>query len=318
MASISNTQTGVSQFLRAYHVIGRDSTRVDTALTAETCSRLHAVIHWSDDRWFLKDLSKHGTWVDGVRCSTDTRLSDEHLIQFGPDTSELWKLEDLSAPNDLLIEDSDGSMTLALEKYVVLPGDRQAHALMYEPTLGGWCLYSADESESVAGPFGHGDYVVCGNKRWRVFTADPRTSTPVMNDRSAVSTLEIVLHTSLDEESTHAKINHGGIEHDLGFRSQHYLLLHLARVKSEEREAGIDEVSAGWMDKSQLCQQLGLSPNNLNLQIHRVQQLLLEHIPFPSSATALLLEKQRGRIRFGSIGCRVYKGSSQIAQLPQT
>ena len=318
MAVLQNDRTLDAHHLRGFHVFGRDTERADTALFDDSCSRIHATIEWSQQNWTLKDVSKNGTWVDGIQIprGKSVRLEKDQRISFGGENSDAWSVKDLSKPVDLLVEDLPGSKTLELTDYLLLPGHDKSHAMIRSTEVNGWFLYSNEDGRPAGGPFRHGSSVVVGADRWRVFTADPSNQTPVYNGRLySVRDLHITLHMTIDEESTHAEVQFRGAVADLGYRSHHYLVAHLARVRAAHNATDYDKSSAGWVEKEQLCRDLGISVNHLNLQIHRAQQHISAETRFPAGAASGLIEKQRGRIRLGPVTCDVYKGDSLVARL---
>ena len=66
--------------------IGRDTTadlRFDPAIDLDVSAR-HAQLLKHGDAWFVRDLdSRNGTWLNGVRVSTDTKLEDGDRLSFG-------------------------------------------------------------------------------------------------------------------------------------------------------------------------------------------------------------------------------------------
>jgi hypothetical protein len=93
---VRGTQEGaVFRFERDVIRIGRDSEaelRFDPANDLDVSAR-HAQLFRNGDAWFVRDLdSRNGTWLNGVRVSTDSKLEDGDRLSFGESgpTVDVW------------------------------------------------------------------------------------------------------------------------------------------------------------------------------------------------------------------------------------
>src|SRR5207302_7376215 len=69
----------------------------DLVVLAVSVSREHAVVACSDAGWSARDLgSRHGTYVDGVRCQGRTALLPRPLLKVGD--VALWFIIELAHP----------------------------------------------------------------------------------------------------------------------------------------------------------------------------------------------------------------------------
>lgn len=68
MANISSSQ-GQHVFLNRYHIFGRDTIISSTHLLDSTCSKLHAIMYFDHDKWYIQDQSINGTIVNDTVLS---------------------------------------------------------------------------------------------------------------------------------------------------------------------------------------------------------------------------------------------------------
>ncbi|MCP4986559.1 MAG: FHA domain-containing protein, partial [Colwellia sp.] len=63
MAAILNLNNQINGlgYLNACHCFGRSPTNVDTVINAQEVSRIHAVVEWTGNQWFIRDISNNGT-----------------------------------------------------------------------------------------------------------------------------------------------------------------------------------------------------------------------------------------------------------------
>ncbi|WOJ98178.1 FHA domain-containing protein [Congregibacter brevis] len=318
MAKLINHGQNSTVYLRGHHVIGRDPQYADLTLHTAGCSRVHAVIEWSSEGWLIRDLSLNGTWINGCPVSKrePVALSKGDNIAFGSSTSEPWCLNDATAPIDLLVGETAEARTLALEDYLLLPGDDDPYTLLFDAARGGWLLYSSSEPQEIGGPYTHGSEVIVAKRRWRLFLANAHSITPNNYCRERLpAQIHLSIRLSKDEEVTEIDAVFHGETHALGDRSHHYLVAHLARVKAAHIADGLDEPSAGWIEKEQLTRDLGVSSNHLNLQIHRAQKHVCDALRVTPKFANGLFEKRRGRVRLGVASCDVHKGGVLLAEL---
>ena len=248
--------------------------------------------------------------------NTPVGLEKGCFIRFGNPSADPWRLIDTSPPADLLVGENQGAKTLDLEDYILIPDQDSQHTLLFDHEQAGWLLYSSDEPREIGGPYSHGDEVVVNRLRWRVFLANAHSQTPMKpNGTVTPSQIHLVLRLSRDEENTQLTAIYGSSSHDLGDRAHHYLIAHLARVKSADLDEGLDLSSSGWIDKERLAKDLGVSSNHLNLQIHRAQKHLCDELRITPKEANRLFDRQRGRVRLGFISCDVFKGDTLLTKL---
>ncbi|MEM0954538.1 MAG: FHA domain-containing protein [Pseudomonadota bacterium] len=320
MASIINPSNHIKHTLRRYHVVGRDGAKADTRLDDRTASRVHGIFEWTGKDWQIRDHSRNGIWLNGtkVRACEPVPLSTNDNLQFGSPDSSIWQLRDASRPRSLLLG-MHGESDMPLENYQFLPDDKAPHwVIFYSRTHHTW-VYSGllDTNVSVQErPLEHGQTIACLGRSWRFFMAEPGQSTELFPPvEKQLSEFEFLFDLSLDEESTQLRLCHAEEVLDLGERSHHYLLLHLARLRAEQARAGIDYKSQGWIDNDTLARDLGIELSHVNILIHRARKQIAERL-WPRIEPDQLVERRKGRMRIGVTNFKIFKGETLTDELP--
>jgi len=316
MAQVRDLSTGLLLPLRAHHTFGRFEPQVDSCVESSSVSRIHAVIEWDGHEWLLRDLSRNGTWVDEQKLNTGTahQLQPGQKLYFGSQTQTAWFIENLHPPRDVLITNSDQCEDVYLDKFHFLPSDENPEKAIHQSTDDGmWYLESIADGESR--PLAHGQTVSCGDQNWTLFLVEHIPATEqIFIDPRQFTDYHFSFRTSLDEESTQLSLESDVGNHNLGERSHHYVLLHLARLKAEDAARGIDESSQGWVDTDILAQNLGVDAAHINILIFRARKQLTEALPKVVGIKSLI-QRLRGRLRFAGSEFTVHKGAELIHQL---
>ena len=316
MATILDTQKEVPFFLREHHTFGRRSDHVDTFLHDDKTSRIQAVIEWDGGCWQIRDLSKNGTWLDGVRLNANEafKLQEHAEIRFGSTDSAPWKILDLAAPDSLLLPVEDGHTPVSLELFTLLPDDNPTHAFHYSEANKGW-MCTVIEEPSRETLLTHNSLVIINGVAYRVFLAESgRVTQKNTGTHRMLSDCEFIFQLSSDEEITELKILEGRKIHHLGERSHHYVLAHLARLKAEASDSGISGPAQGWTYTDDLARDLGVDSNHLNILIFRARKQIADKLSLTDESNSLL-ERKKGRIRFGSAGFQIHKGGAVICRM---
>ncbi|MEM1154785.1 MAG: hypothetical protein AAGI44_11650 [Pseudomonadota bacterium] len=175
---------------------------------------------------------------------------------------------------------------------------------------------SESDGDSEVVWFEHGDQIACGEKKWQLFLADSINKTDIAAvEVHAAEDIEFVFSMSLDEENTSLQVRDKKRDFNLGERSHHYLLLHLARKRAVEAMNGLDAKSQGWANKVQLAEELGVEPTHINILIFRAREQLACKLP-TKVVSEQVFEKARGKVRFGIPSFRIFKGEQLVSQLP--
>ncbi|MBB2484558.1 FHA domain-containing protein [Mitsuaria sp. WAJ17] len=307
MAKLSNCTSGHSIYLRAQHVFGRDPLS-DTLLDSPGASRLHAAIHWTGQRWELRDLSRHGSLVDGVRvptaCPVPLRLGS--LLSFTADGCQRWCVEDLAGPAPMLLP-LDGGTPVLLGGANPLPPELQEALRLVLGERGQWLCCHARGAQ----PLSEGEEVRMGGRRWCFASGtDPHLTPPGLGASMGLDgPTALELRVSLDEEHAWLKLHHFGHVLDLGERSHHYTLLTLARMRMQDAERGVSTEAQGWVEHGRLASMLGIDGPHLNIQLFRLRQQIAQAVPHPLEPPTLV-ERRRGALRLQALPCRVLRGQT--------
>lgn len=320
MAQIRDTHTQRTFPLRAHHMFGRCTERSDTVVSNPITSRIHVAIEWDGQHWNARDLSKNGTWVGSRRLvvNESTPLAVGDQLHLGAPQMPALVLEDDSPPRSALIGLHEAP-SLELASYVFLPDQDSPQAvLIYSFQRAAWMLHPIehDSLQHVERVLQHGDRIGYGGREWQVFLAETEQVTEINPDgESRLEDIEFVFHLSQDEENTALQLNLGAQQLDLGERSHHYLLLHLARLRAAQAAGGLDSETQGWIDNEQLRKDLGMEMPHINIMIFRARKQIAENLT-PSLDSESLVERGKGRIRFGSSRFRIYKGAQLAWAMP--
>lgn len=320
MASVLQLDNSREHMLRGHHIFGRNAERADSCVNSELVSRIHAALEWSGEGWYVRDLSRNGTWLNGQALPKNQAVAIARggRLQFGSPKEPVWSLQDDSAPRSMLVAETAGEAHLPLEQYTFVPSEEAPEwVVFFSPERGAWQysdLVQGDE-EPVEHRLQHGDVLACGGKRWRAFMVGDEGDTRVYNpDNISLADYEFVFDLSLDEESTQLQLHRSDEVVDLGERSHHYLLAHLARERAQHARDGLDNKSQGWVDNHNLSRQLGIEPSHLNILIYRARKQVAEQL-VSDAGDVHLVERRKGRVRFGYPNFKVYKGDALTHEL---
>src|SRR5262249_48089923 len=91
-------------------------------------------------------------------------------------------------------------------------------------------------------------------------------ATEMHSGAATLATLELAFHVSRDGEHITLALTAPGLSRSVPHRAYNELLLHLARHRLRDRESGVPEASAGWIDAEQVLEDLrcDVTVNNVN------------------------------------------------------
>ncbi|MCF2858202.1 FHA domain-containing protein [Pseudoalteromonas sp. SMS1] len=100
MASMVDALGGHVISIKKLHKVGRESSMVETVVNSPEVSRVHFTIEWVDNTWIFRDLSKNGTWINGIKAALEVpyELSVGDRICFAKNTDIGFKIKELQAP----------------------------------------------------------------------------------------------------------------------------------------------------------------------------------------------------------------------------
>lgn len=313
MACLQHPDRDQPVYLMAHHTIGRRQGAVDTRITSAEISGIHAAIQWTGTHWNIRDLSRNGTWINGQQLvpAKNYALQEGDQIAFGRANNPLWIVENLDAPENLLIDLQSGEAQ-SLEQYHLLPDEREPVAsLHFNPVTGQW-LYEltgntngGDNATTVK----HGDRIDCGLYSWQLFLADNQGATTELTvGRLSITDFNLRFSVSHHEEHVQMQLRHEDIKQALPARIHNYLLLYLARARIRDLELGADPDDQGWVSIQLATRELGITVNHLNTQIFRARKQIAETLP-DAIDTSCLVERRSWEIRLGCRSFEIYKGA---------
>ncbi|TGD75314.1 FHA domain-containing protein [Mangrovimicrobium sediminis] len=320
MAQIRDTDTQRTFFLRAHHTLGRDAERSDTVVSSPITSRIHVALEWDGDQWNARDLSKNGTWLGNKRLISNesTPIARGDKLHLGAPEMPALEVVDDGPPQSTLVG-LNGSDSLELASFVFLPDQNEPEAVViYSFHRRAWMVHpmEQDSPQHLERMLHHGDRVGYGGREWQVFLAETEQMTEISTaPESSLEDIEFVFHLSQDEENTALELKFSGHKLDLGERSHHYLLLHLARLRADQAASGYDSLTQGWIDNEQLKRDLGLEMPHINIMIFRARKQIAETLT-TTLDSELLVERSKGRVRFGGSRFRIYKGAALTHSMP--
>lgn len=322
MAFLFDVAAGAHIPLAAHHTFGRLMLNVDTHVDRSCVSKLHAAIEWTGHKWRIRNLGMNGTWLNDTWLAQgdcrDLTLSD--TLRLAEPTDPGFLVCDLTPPVDMLwpLQITGEVRPIYLSSYHLLPDSHApALAIYFDEEQQQWFIEgSPAAAETMASPLQHGDLVEIAQTHWRFVRAQVQGATEVRAvPERKLGDFEFIFSLSLDEESTQLELAQQQTTIELGVRTHHYLLAHLARLRAKDNEAGLDQKSQGWIYSEQLAAELGLDVTHMNIQIFRARKQLADCLK-GISGHQLLLERRAGKIRFGSSRFRIYKGDTLIMAMP--
>jgi pSer/pThr/pTyr-binding forkhead associated (FHA) protein len=292
---LERVSDGARCFLQSAHLVGR-STLCDLRIDESYVSTEHAVIRWLGTEWELRDLSRNGTEVGGVRLTVgeSRALRLDTPMSFGH-SQETWVLVDASPPRTMVVS-NDGACALLPEGDVIaVPSNEAPEATVIRDSDGEWVLENS-AGELVA--LHDRDMFSSAERVWRFCQPQQLEPTAVLQPRPSLKLARLVFNVSRDEEHVQLNVQCAGRSFDLGARNHNYLLLTLARYRLSDAAAGQNLATCGWVHLEQLLRALGTNPTQLNVDIHRVRKQFSELGVF-DAATIVERRPHAGQLRLG-------------------
>lgn len=251
-------------------LVGR-SRKCELRLAHGSVSGEHAVIWWHDGRWWLRDLgSRNGTTLDEAAVGRDgTILEVGRTVQFGTHPLS-WIVESTSEPSPMAVPVSGtGELVVAADGLLALPPGDEPEAVIYEAEPG-WILEHADQIRPVHDL----EIVELAGGSWRVHL--PQVVSPTVNANGEgpleFESIGLSFRVSSDEEHVAVAVEAEARRVDLGTRAHHYMLLTLARAWLAD--ADHDPATRGWVYQDDLCRQLQIERERLNVLVFRARKQL--------------------------------------------
>lgn len=315
MAFLHDVINNTRCYLYAHHSFGRLAYSVNTVLSDPQISKIHGIIEWENGKWFIRDLSTNGTWLNQEKLIKNKKypINIGDQIRFTAQGEGIFLVKDLSAPGDLLVPvNCNGSAeveAIELHQYHLLPSDQSPEIVIsYEQSRGQWCIETVNDTNQSLRTLNENDFVEFANQQWQLRLSHLESPTEQLPGAlHSPDKLDFIFELSLDEESTQLKLVTPDETIDFYIRSHHYLTLSLARYRALDAMRGLDEKNQGWVYTEQLAKDLGIDVGHLNIQIHRARKQFVDTLS-KNLGSEYLIQRQAGKIRFGSASFEIYKG----------
>ncbi|ACA86143.1 FHA domain-containing protein [Shewanella woodyi] len=325
MAYIIDPNSNSKVYLYAHHSFGRLAYSVNTLISHSDISKIHAIIEWSDGIWTIRDISTNGCWLNKIKLFSNKRypLKAGDKINFASLEHQEYCLENTDAPADLLIpyavpgEDNQHlNDAITLEEYNLLPHSNPELAIFHDPKMDNWKVSSIDSETDDNCILAEGQIIEFQKQKWQLHLSHLEPLTQALQDsRLTLEDITFDFYLSLDEEVSQLKVHTPESILDLHVRSHHYLTLNLARYRSLSAEQGLDESEQGWVYAEQLVKDLGIEIRHLNIQIHRARKQFSDSVNVNDAE--YIIQRQAGKVRFGSANFNIYKGQKLECGLHQ-
>ncbi|MGF1703717.1 FHA domain-containing protein [Photobacterium makurazakiensis] len=317
MAYLTSLNSSYPLFLKTFHQFGRLATAVDTLVDNPEISRIHAVIEWIDDKWYLRDLSKNGVWVNNKAIQPNKlyQLAVNDSICFANKKNITFIVTNLDEPKDVLVPfvsdkelNSLESPPILLEHYHFLPSEDSPEVIIFYDVVEK-CWYCETINDSTPTKLYDGELLEFSDSMWKLIKgADAADKETLVTNDNVDNDLCYIFNISQDEELTELTLKNSRADIDCETRSHHYLTALLARYKGQDKQDQLPEHLQGWRTIEQLTKDIGLSENHVNIQIHRARKQLADKLQSEGIFGPLLIERKRGRVRFAASDFKVFKG----------
>ncbi len=275
---------------------------VDTYVPALEVSNIHAAITWQNQEWYIKDLSRNGTWLGDSRLEKliYTRLILGQKIRFAS-LDYIWVVDDLTPPQNIVYRVENPEDCLHIGSYTLLPNEEKPECVLSKgKELNDWKFFHAehggnenDESKKVA----TGDIIRFSGVDWKLFLQEEITMTEEVKEKKhPLSEFHFTFKVSLDEEHVEVTARLDSKEFHIKNKTHNYLLLYLARKSLSDFKAGIVESECGWVDNSLLAKELGLDNTHINILIFRIRKNFSKALTIASNPEETI-ERRSGATR---------------------
>jgi hypothetical protein len=274
-------------------LVGRG--RAGIVVSHRTVSAQHARVSYFDESWQIRDLgSRNGTFVDGQRLDVgpSRRLEAGSRIELGG--APAFRVVDTAAPTMHACSQT-GVIVLPVDGVLALPCPDTPNVMVFESDRG--YVVERDGQESA---ISDGAEIEAGGLLWRIALGeDPglyetQPTAPERDIRAArfifTESMEVGF-VRLDVVCEEGRVSISG-------RSFIVVLLHLARARLNDREQALDERQCGWRSRRDILSALRITPEKLNLDLHRARRVLSAE---GVRAVDALIERRReaGTLRLG-------------------
>lgn len=236
--------------------------------TAETVSWFHAIIYWSADGWWVRDLaSRNGTFVDRERLKSggEAPLAPGVPVAFGtPD--DAWCIVGEGAPRAILVGQGPDYDVQLCGDALMLPDESEPEAMVYRSRDGGWLLERDDGGQ----PLDTETRFRAGGFEWRAILP----GRPARTVERAAPVIRLGFTVSADQDFVRITATRHGqtLEAGAGTGGYLYFLLTLARRRLADRSDGVSEAEAGWAHVQELMDEHRVAEPTVNSWVFKARR----------------------------------------------
>jgi hypothetical protein len=267
MAKLKNDQG--SEFLVPCRCLIGRSGLSHLRLSNRRVSSEHCIVSWETEAWRVRDLgSRNGSSINGRPLTP----GQSRPLQIGDSlrlagTDEVWALCDDEPPEPCAVCEPTGGWRHGQQGLLQLPDDGTPSASIFEHG-GRWVCEGSSPMERVETE----QTVIVNGLPWKLFLPDlPGASDRTEEGALVLGNLTLRFAVSTNEEHVALELVHGALTREVPSRSYLYTLLLLARRRV--RPSPQDDPQ-GWVHTEDLARMLRCSREKLNVDIHRLRQLL--------------------------------------------
>ncbi len=311
MAILRRTSDTLELHLPADALIGRGDA-YDVQLQHRESSRPHAIVHWSNGRWLLRDLgSSNGTYVGNERLKPGCpkELREGITLSFGT-PEEGYQLIDASPPTALARQLCSGRTIAMQDGLLQLPDDSAPQVSIYEERD------ATTLRIDMPARLGHvidREVIEVAGTLWQLRTATgPTSNTTHAAMPLCISTMSIDIFADDAWENITLQLSDGAQQVKLKHYSHHELLLILANERAADAAAGKPIDKCGWLTVQQVANRLGSTEASVNSFVHKARSRFRRNNIVPAAA---VIERLSGKLRIG-IHNITFSGAAKLASKP--
>lgn len=187
------------------------------------------------------------------------------ILMFGSE-EETWTLCDDTYPEPCAVLLGHDERSWGEESLLLIPLEAPEANVYWED--GAWQLEQEESVRNVRS----GDLVHLASGSWNLLLPDEGShqSTVVSDDEIDLDRAELLFRVSADEERVVATFLQQSKVRELPSRACLYTLVTLARVRLDPK---LSNNADGWISSQALATMLKVTPEKLNLDVHRIRQL---------------------------------------------
>lgn len=251
------------------HMLVGRSGHADLRLDGPGISSEHAALAWNGREWQVRDLSRNGTMLDGLRLKSreEYPLVQGQVLAFG-EVEEAWVLDDDAPPVAMGVHHSSGRVVCAIQGVLPLPDEDDPRATLSSSGEVWWLTVEGKEPEPVQDRH----LAIIDGQGWILRVPEPVLRTDEARDSPQIDEFKLRLAVSRDGETIVVDLFHGDERVGLKSKSHHEVLLLLARQLIDDRASGLPEIECGWVEPDLLARQAGLKRSALNVYVMRLRR----------------------------------------------